>query len=159
MKYPIAIRDKKVKDLQMKSSRCADCCPLVFIVCIVSFLQGNEVRCRYVLTCGGLYSDRLSQISGCSREPRIVPFRGDYLVLKPEKHYLVKGNIYPVSLNDNKNMTHCRTVIGKTSGLSSLQNLTLARVLLAAGRRGALRENLIPVQNSLINFNLLLPKE
>lgn len=68
MKYPIALRDKK----------------------------GDEVRCRYVLTCGGLYSDRLSQISGCSREPRIVPFRGDYLVLKPEKHYLVKGNIYPV---------------------------------------------------------------
>ncbi|KAM8914149.1 L-2-hydroxyglutarate dehydrogenase, mitochondrial [Spinachia spinachia] len=68
MKYPIAIRDKK----------------------------GSEVRCRYVLTCGGLYSDRLSQISGCSSEPRIVPFRGDYLVLKPEKHYLVKGNIYPV---------------------------------------------------------------
>ncbi|KAM3871185.1 L-2-hydroxyglutarate dehydrogenase, mitochondrial [Diretmus argenteus] len=68
MKYPISIRDKK----------------------------GNEVRCRYVLTCGGLYSDRLSQISGCSSEPRIVPFRGDYLVLKPEKHYLVKGNIYPV---------------------------------------------------------------
>ncbi|KAM6969223.1 L-2-hydroxyglutarate dehydrogenase, mitochondrial isoform 3-T3 [Tautogolabrus adspersus] len=59
-------------------------------------INGKEVHCRYVLTCGGLYSDRLSQISGCSREPRIVPFRGDYLVLKPEKHYLVKGNIYPV---------------------------------------------------------------
>ncbi|KAG9336737.1 hypothetical protein JZ751_003085 [Albula glossodonta] len=58
--------------------------------------KGDEVHCRYVLTCGGLYSDRLSQISGCSPEPRIVPFRGDYLVLKPEKHYLVKGNIYPV---------------------------------------------------------------
>uniref|UniRef100_A0A3B3E240 L-2-hydroxyglutarate dehydrogenase, mitochondrial n=1 Tax=Oryzias melastigma TaxID=30732 RepID=A0A3B3E240_ORYME len=57
---------------------------------------GSELRCRYVLTCGGLYSDRLSQISGCSREPRIVPFRGDYLVLKPEKRYLVKGNIYPI---------------------------------------------------------------
>ncbi|XP_061897203.1 L-2-hydroxyglutarate dehydrogenase, mitochondrial [Entelurus aequoreus] len=68
LKYPIAIKDKK----------------------------GSEVRCRYVLTCGGLYSDRLSQISGCSQEPRIVPFRGDYLVLKPEKHHLVKGNIYPV---------------------------------------------------------------
>ncbi|XP_027856946.1 L-2-hydroxyglutarate dehydrogenase, mitochondrial isoform X2 [Xiphophorus couchianus] len=68
MKHPIAIRNKK----------------------------GDEVRCRYVLTCGGLYSDRLSQISGCSTEPRIVPFRGDYLVLKPEKHYLVRGNIYPV---------------------------------------------------------------
>ncbi|XP_012672571.2 L-2-hydroxyglutarate dehydrogenase, mitochondrial [Clupea harengus] len=68
LKYPIAIRSSK----------------------------GDEVRCRYVLTCGGLYSDRLSQISGCSPEPRIVPFRGDYLVLKPEKRYLVKGNVYPV---------------------------------------------------------------
>ncbi|XP_042186229.1 L-2-hydroxyglutarate dehydrogenase, mitochondrial isoform X2 [Oncorhynchus tshawytscha] len=68
MKYPIAIRDSK----------------------------GTEVRCRYVLTCGGLYSDRLAQISGCSPDPRIIPFRGDYLVLKPEKHYLVRGNIYPV---------------------------------------------------------------
>ncbi|XP_073691002.1 L-2-hydroxyglutarate dehydrogenase, mitochondrial [Garra rufa] len=58
--------------------------------------QGKEVRCRFVLTCGGLYSDRLSEISGCSSEPRIVPFRGDYLVLKPEKNYLVRGNIYPV---------------------------------------------------------------
>ncbi|XP_062325146.1 L-2-hydroxyglutarate dehydrogenase, mitochondrial [Osmerus eperlanus] len=63
---------------------------------VIRETKGREVRCRYVLTCGGLYSDRLSQISGCSPEPRIVPFRGDYLVLKPEKHYLVKGNIYPV---------------------------------------------------------------
>ncbi|XDV50621.1 hypothetical protein PO909_019652 [Leuciscus waleckii] len=58
--------------------------------------QGKEVRCRFVLACGGLYSDRLSEMSGCSSEPCIVPFRGDYLVLKPEKNYLVRGNIYPV---------------------------------------------------------------
>ncbi|XP_066535049.1 L-2-hydroxyglutarate dehydrogenase, mitochondrial [Hoplias malabaricus] len=63
---------------------------------IIRNTKGEEVRCRYVLTCGGLYSDRLSAISGCSTEPRIVPFRGDYLVLKPEKSYLIKGNIYPV---------------------------------------------------------------
>ncbi|KAI2657989.1 L-2-hydroxyglutarate dehydrogenase, mitochondrial [Labeo rohita] len=63
---------------------------------IIKSSQGKEVRCRFVLTCGGLYSDRLSEISGCGSEPRIVPFRGDYLVLKPEKNYLVKGNIYPV---------------------------------------------------------------
>uniref|UniRef100_A0A6I8STQ1 L-2-hydroxyglutarate dehydrogenase, mitochondrial n=1 Tax=Xenopus tropicalis TaxID=8364 RepID=A0A6I8STQ1_XENTR len=44
----------------------------------------------------GSVQDRVSQVSGCSAEPRIVPFRGDYLVLKPEKCYLVKGNIYPV---------------------------------------------------------------
>ncbi|KAK2853189.1 hypothetical protein Q7C36_008390 [Tachysurus vachellii] len=63
---------------------------------IIRSSKGEEVRCRFVLTCGGLYSDRLSEISGCSAEPRIVPFRGDYLVLKPEKNYLIKGNIYPV---------------------------------------------------------------
>lgn len=70
-------------------------------------VQGKEVRCRFVLACGGLYSDRLSEMSGCSSEPRIVPFRGDYLVLKPEKNYLVRGNIYPVSRNTpNKHKIH-----------------------------------------------------
>ncbi|XP_078090087.1 L-2-hydroxyglutarate dehydrogenase, mitochondrial isoform X3 [Mustelus asterias] len=59
-------------------------------------LKGTAIHCSYIVTCGGLYSDRLSQKSGCSSEPCIVPFRGDYLVLKPEKHYLVNGNIYPV---------------------------------------------------------------
>ncbi|KAI5108356.1 L-2-hydroxyglutarate dehydrogenase, mitochondrial, partial [Silurus meridionalis] len=63
---------------------------------IIRSSKGEEVRCQFMLTCGGLYSDRLSEISGCSPEPRIVPFRGDYLVLKPEKNYLIKGNIYPV---------------------------------------------------------------
>ena len=56
----------------------------------------QSVRCRYVLTCGGLQSDRLAELSGCSREPRIVPFRGEYLLLNPKKTHLVKGNIYPV---------------------------------------------------------------
>ncbi|XP_032092722.1 L-2-hydroxyglutarate dehydrogenase, mitochondrial [Thamnophis elegans] len=63
---------------------------------IVRNSKGKEVRCRHLVSCAGLYSDRLSQISGCDPEPRIVPFRGDYLMLKPEKCYLVRGNIYPV---------------------------------------------------------------
>ncbi|XP_078591172.1 L-2-hydroxyglutarate dehydrogenase, mitochondrial-like isoform X2 [Branchiostoma floridae x Branchiostoma japonicum] len=59
--------------------------------------QNNQtVRARYVLSCGGLYSDRLAEKSGCSSVPKIVGFRGDYLLLKPEKCHLVKGNIYPV---------------------------------------------------------------
>lgn len=58
--------------------------------------KGEEVQCRYVVTCAGLYSDRISELSGCNPDPQIVPFRGDYLLLKPEKGYLVKGNIYPV---------------------------------------------------------------
>ncbi len=49
-----------------------------------------------MITCAGLHSDRVSKLSGGSSEPRIVPFRGEYLLLKPEKSYLAKGNIYPV---------------------------------------------------------------
>lgn len=49
-----------------------------------------------MVTCAGLHSDRISELSGCSPDPQIVPFRGDYLLLKPEKGYLVNGNIYPV---------------------------------------------------------------
>ncbi|XP_067681608.1 L-2-hydroxyglutarate dehydrogenase, mitochondrial-like isoform X1 [Haliotis asinina] len=54
------------------------------------------LRCKYVVTCGGLQSDKLAEKSGCNREPRIVPFRGEYLELIPEKCDLVRGNIYPV---------------------------------------------------------------
>ncbi|CAE1245566.1 L2HGDH [Acanthosepion pharaonis] len=58
--------------------------------------KGQKVHCKYLITCGGLHSDRLAEKSGCHREPRIVPFRGDYLLLKPEKSNMVNGNIYPV---------------------------------------------------------------
>ncbi len=57
---------------------------------------GGDVEARYVITCGGLQSDRLAKMTGGKSDPKIVPFRGDYLILKPEKRYLVKGNIYPV---------------------------------------------------------------
>lgn len=56
----------------------------------------GEVQARFVITCGGVYSDRLAKMTGGDRDPKIVPFRGDYLILKPEKSHLVKGNIYPV---------------------------------------------------------------
>ena len=56
----------------------------------------GEVSCRALITCAGLHADRLAQMTGGSRDPKIVPFRGDYLVLKPEKRHLIKANIYPV---------------------------------------------------------------
>ena len=56
----------------------------------------GDIEAKVVVTCGGLYSDKLARMTGGARDPKIVPFRGDYLVLRPEKRYLVKGNIYPV---------------------------------------------------------------
>lgn len=51
---------------------------------------------RYLITCAGLQSDRVAAMSGADRDLQIVPFRGDYYKLKPEKTYLTKGMIYPV---------------------------------------------------------------
>ena len=49
-----------------------------------------------LINCAGLYSDRLARSAGADVEVRIVPFRGEYYQLKPEKAALVKGLIYPV---------------------------------------------------------------
>ncbi len=56
----------------------------------------GEIEAAAAITCAGLYSDKLARMTGGLRDPKIVPFRGDYLILRPEKRYLVKGNIYPV---------------------------------------------------------------
>ncbi|KAH8409438.1 hypothetical protein KR222_005048, partial [Zaprionus bogoriensis] len=65
-------------------------------VTILGGKPNQTVRTRNVLTCGGLQSDLLAELTGCSRSPRIVPFRGEYLLLSKEKQHMVRGNIYPV---------------------------------------------------------------
>ena len=55
-----------------------------------------EIETRYIITCGGLYADKLSQMSGKKAEMHILPFRGDYYMLHPEKRHLVRALIYPV---------------------------------------------------------------
>lgn len=57
--------------------------------------QGN-FSTRFLINCGGLQSDRLAKMAGVVPKAKIVPFRGEYYELKPEKRYLVKGLIYPV---------------------------------------------------------------
>lgn len=49
-----------------------------------------------MLTCAGLYSDRLAVMTGCDRSPQIVPFRGEYLLLSESKKHLCSTNLYPV---------------------------------------------------------------
>jgi len=52
----------------------------------------------HLVTCAGLQSDRVAAMTDptADRDLRIVPFRGDYLVLRPERRDLVRGLIYPV---------------------------------------------------------------
>jgi L-2-hydroxyglutarate oxidase len=56
----------------------------------------GEFRARFVVNCGGLHSDRLARRSGCNPGAQIIPFRGEYFALVPERRHLVKNLIYPV---------------------------------------------------------------
>lgn len=51
---------------------------------------------RFLINCAGLQSDRVARLGGVDPQAKIVPFRGEYYELIPEKRYLVKGLIYPV---------------------------------------------------------------
>jgi len=57
--------------------------------------KGNfETRC--VINCAGLHSDRIAKLGNVDPKAKIVPFRGEYYELVPEKRYLVNTLIYPV---------------------------------------------------------------
>jgi L-2-hydroxyglutarate oxidase len=56
----------------------------------------GELRARHAIFCAGLWSDRLALAAGATADPRIVPFRGAYLRLRPARRELVRSLIYPV---------------------------------------------------------------
>jgi (S)-2-hydroxyglutarate dehydrogenase len=62
---------------------------------IVETSKGSY-EARFVINCAGLHSDRVSRLSGETPGIVIIPFRGEYYDLVPEKNYLVKSLIYPV---------------------------------------------------------------
>jgi L-2-hydroxyglutarate oxidase LhgO len=49
-----------------------------------------------VVACGGLQSDRLAEMAGDGPDPVIMPFRGEYWTIKPERRDQVNGLVYPV---------------------------------------------------------------
>ncbi len=57
---------------------------------------GGDFPSRFAVTCGGLYADRLVRASRQKPTARIVPFRGEYYRLKPDRQFLVRNLIYPV---------------------------------------------------------------
>ncbi|QKV76935.1 L-2-hydroxyglutarate oxidase [Amycolatopsis sp. Hca4] len=54
------------------------------------------VQADALVNCAGLHSDRVARLAGLTPSAKIVPFRGEYYELKPERRHLVKGLIYPV---------------------------------------------------------------
>ncbi len=64
--------------------------------CVVLQTNREEIRARYVVNCAGLFSDRVAQLAGISPGLKIVPFRGEYYELVPQKRHLVKNLVYPV---------------------------------------------------------------
>jgi L-2-hydroxyglutarate oxidase len=59
--------------------------------------SNGDYEAKLVINCAGLYSDKVAQMGESDPlDVKIIPFRGEYFKLRPEKEYLVKNLIYPV---------------------------------------------------------------
>ena len=58
--------------------------------------SGGVLEAGHAVCCAGAWSDRLAVASGADPDPRVVPFRGAYLKLVPERRRLVRSLVYPV---------------------------------------------------------------
>jgi len=63
---------------------------------IVLETETGEVEAKNIINCTGLQSDRVARMCGVDPGLQIVPFRGEYYELVPEKHHLCRTLIYPV---------------------------------------------------------------
>ena len=62
----------------------------------VAGTTAGEFEADFLINCAGLHCDRVSERAGEKREVRIVPFRGEYYKIRPERQFLVRNLIYPV---------------------------------------------------------------
>jgi L-2-hydroxyglutarate oxidase len=63
--------------------------------------SGGDYRTKHLINCCGLHSDLIAKMTGGAKqdgepEHRIIPFRGEYYKIAPERQFLVKNLIYPV---------------------------------------------------------------
>jgi len=56
----------------------------------------GDVRAGYLINCAGLHCDRIARLAGEEIDVRIVPFRGEYFELRPERRSLIRHLVYPV---------------------------------------------------------------
>lgn len=75
--------DAKVQQIQQSKSE------------INVITDSKEIPTRFVVNCAGLYSDKVAALSVVRQDIQIIPFRGEYYTIKPEKQYLVRNLIYP----------------------------------------------------------------
>ena len=62
---------------------------------VIETTQG-PIEANFVINCAGLHSDRMSRLAKSKLDLTIVPFRGEYYDIVPEKHHYIRGLIYPV---------------------------------------------------------------
>ncbi|MBX3424825.1 MAG: L-2-hydroxyglutarate oxidase [Pirellulales bacterium] len=62
---------------------------------VTAFTTRGDVAASCVVNCAGLYCDRVAKLGGHRPGVKIIPFRGEYFLLKPSAHRLVKNLIYP----------------------------------------------------------------
>jgi len=60
----------------------------------------GQFEARFIINCAGLFSDRVARFGGLKPGAKIIPFRGEYYELVPERRYLVKSLVYPVPSPD-----------------------------------------------------------
>lgn len=58
--------------------------------------KSGDHQADFIINCAGLYCDRISRKAGARDPTKIVPFRGEYYKLRPDRQYLVRNLIYPV---------------------------------------------------------------
>ncbi len=63
---------------------------------IILETTAGSYETRHLINCAGLHSDRVARMCGLKPELQIIPFRGEYYDIVPERRYLVKNLIYPV---------------------------------------------------------------
>jgi L-2-hydroxyglutarate oxidase len=63
---------------------------------VVVTTTAGEIAADVLVNCAGLHADRVARMAGVDPPARIVPFRGEYFELRPDRRDLVRGLIYPV---------------------------------------------------------------
>ncbi|MFF4307102.1 L-2-hydroxyglutarate oxidase [Streptomyces sp. NPDC001601] len=97
--YP-AIARAFAKDIVDSGGEVRLCFPVTSISTVpggIEVASGQDrVRVDRLVLCAGLQSDSVASLAQDGQEPRIIPFRGEYMLLRPDRAHLVRGLVYPV---------------------------------------------------------------